>query len=190
MEIFTDASFWTGTLVGIVILKFIEKVFVNTFDLFVVKLRLLFLTKKVKEILIFDDMPKDIYDNIKFGLIHVRFGNDAFLNNTPTAIEKQEMNLINKVKFLDSKYISNKYNPRSLVTLEIKNHKKFGTQFKAFVEVTDTTYSKRVYKYLKTQNGIMEISKSGSQYERYYFIIKKFCVIEVGDNINNFLYPK
>ncbi len=187
IEIIKDKNFWTGSVVGIALFKLIEKIFSDTINFLSLRAKYIFNTIKYSEIFTITNIPPKMARSIKPALIISRFGNDEFLQKTANEKEKLEMGLLNKVKYLKHEYSHEKL--ELTIYFKINIHKKFGTQFKMFLDFYNDKYLATVNKILEKQTDFTNISKSESYKERLYFILEKYRVVKTSEGIdNNFIY--
>jgi len=181
-----NSIFWQGTLVGLISYKLLEKGIFKLLDEFRI-----FLSTKKKDIhFVVDNVDSDLSNYIIFGYNLVRYGTDEFLEKTATENEKNDAKLQNKVIRAKSSYDIINRNEKVLISLRI--HKKFGVQFKIFVDVLDIERVDEV-KSLLEQNDSFDDVKISNQIERkkIYFLLKEFSETTTPEGIrNNFIYPK
>ncbi len=188
-DIIKDTNFWTGSIIGIALFKLFEKLFANTYNRLSLIAKYFFNTKRILEIITLNNIPPDMVKYMKPGFILSRFGNDEFLKDTAIEKEKMEMGLQNKITYLKYEYLST--HKKLNVELKINIHKKFGTQFKLFMDFDNYEHLLKAKSILEEQSILKNIGKSESLKNRLYFLIEEYKVVKTSEGIeNNFIFPE
>ena len=186
-DFFNNPSFWQGTVVGLVLYKLIEKVFLHVLG----KIRIFFQTKKAVRTFSVKGVDPSLVKYVKFGYLLIRFGRDEVLRETLTDDEKRDAILQNKDIYAKSYYDENKKEIN--VSLPLKVHKVLGVQFKCFVDVLDFNKLNDLKSLLEGDEKFDNVGISGLvDKHRIYFLLKdipKAKTPEPEGIVNNFIYP-
>lgn len=132
-------------------------------------------------------------DNITaLNLLLIRYGNDTYLSTLASDQERFHGRLRNKViRVADGSTIDEKP-----IKVKLRLHKRLGTQFKFFVDVTGDPGP--VIAYLESHDTVEDVSSkerpkrnpNDVPRHRLFFLLKRFDTEKTVDgHTNNFLYP-
>ena len=142
-----------------------------------------------------ENVNEVVAQNLSFGCIIVRFGSFEIIKNEPFNTELEECDrIINRTFYHDSKSYD-KINQTLKVDFTIPIHRRCGTTFKLFVDVSDLSLIKDVIKILK-DNELEDIKlikyKYGEKQRIYFLVSEKYINItkEPYEGIlNNYIFP-
>ncbi len=141
-----------------------------------------------------ENVNEVVAQNLSFGYQIVRFGIFEIIKNEPFNTELEECDRIHKIFYHASKSYD-KINKTLKVDFTIPIHRRWGTTFKLFVDVSDLSLIKDVIKILK-DNELEDIKPSGSgEKQRIYFLVpEKYINItkepyESFEILNNYIFP-
>lgn len=141
--------------------------------------------------LIFSDIPSALQGKINFGLLLVKFGTEQGLAQAKESIAERDGAVLNE-PLVPQEVRIDQSGRKCTVNFILPIHKILGTQFKFFVDATDTSLVPEVLAYLSNK-GVSDVGRSGSgETQRVYFSISKddLGVNETRDGIiNNYMFP-
>lgn len=141
--------------------------------------------------LIFSDIPTALQGKINFGLLLVKFGTEQSLSQAKSGIANRDGAVLNE-PLIPQEVRIDQSGRKCTVNFTLPIHKILGTQFKFFVDATDTSLVPDIASYL-TDKGVSDVGRSASgETQRVYFSISKedLGVNETRDGIlNNYMFP-
>lgn len=186
-EIFSrlgSAGFWLDAAILTAIIRFVWSVVQKGTETLIFQLALRTRTIDIA----FDahpDTPKEI-EAVKYLLI--RYGNDKYLQELASDQEKFHGRLRNRIKPVT---VVEEDDGGKRVSLQLKVHKRLGTQFTLFVDVIGDTDP--VVRYLEshdTVTGVAVSARPGAKRKRVFFRLKDYPEIETVDGFrNNMIFP-
>ncbi|MFB6356586.1 MAG: hypothetical protein ABEJ65_08735 [bacterium] len=123
-----------------------------------IQIRTFFRVQKKSLTLEFDHCPVQLYRNLDFKYLLIRFGTDDFLRDTATLEEKKELGLQNKTYNVRSSY--DEQNQSLRLELPIRKHKLFGSQFKLFALVKGDLSLDEAKEYFQNTSQVEQIDSS------------------------------
>lgn len=135
----------------------------------------------------------DIPGNIEsLNYLFIRYGNDTYMQWLASDQDRHHGRLRNKIICVTRKMPK----PGEQITVKMRVHKRLGTQFKFFVDVTGDP--EPVEAYLKAHSSTDDISckpiprskPGGPDRYRLFFLVTRLDEVKTIDNLrNNFIYP-
>ena len=124
--------------------------------------------KEVHIDLIFDNMPREVSNMVKFGVLICKFGTQSSIDQL--APQLQSDGTILNIDLLEASRVEFSNGSKSKFTLVVPVHKRLGTRFKFFVDVAELFAIDHVMAYL-TAAGARDVKQSGSaNTQRIYFL--------------------
>ena len=141
-----------------------------------------------------ENVNEIVAQNLSFGYQIVRFGIFDIIRNEPFNTELEECDRIHRIFYHASKSYD-KVNKTLKVDFTIPIHRRWGTTFKLFVDVSNLSLIKDVEKILK-DNELEDVkpSESGEQQRIYFLVPRKYVNIakepyESFEILNNYIFP-
>ena len=120
----------------------------------------------------------------------IRYGTDPYIEKMASDSERYDGRLLNKIIEIP---FSQNADGSTNFTLKIPVHRRLGTQFKCFFEVTDEKKVPEVKEFLSACDTILQpdISTSPFHNRRIFFLLRDFAIVESVEGLkNNMCYPE
>lgn len=142
-------------------------------------------------------LPPELIGTVDFRCLIVRYGTDQYIEKMASEIDRQNGQLQNRI--IGVKAATRTTDGNTEFTLELPVHRRMGTQFKCFAEVSNKVAAperealvKVIDAFITSSNIATDISASSSEHEhRVYFLLKRFAAVTTVDGFqNNHCFPQ